>query len=140
MSEAEKATLRYNYIMSNTSDIQGNFAKSSNSLSNQLMLSRKSIEQLSIGLGSALIPMAQGVIAEFTNMTVELNNAFSEGGLSGLANNFGSIFADMITGISEKVPEIVDSAVIIIQSFIIGIQENLPQITDAAISIIESLI
>ncbi|MDZ5010678.1 hypothetical protein GNF77_17615, partial [Clostridium perfringens] len=120
MSEAEKATLRYNYIMSNTSDIQGNFAKSSNSLSNQLMLSRKSIEQLSIGLGSALIPMAQGVIAEFTNMTVELNNAFSEGGLSGLANNFGSIFADMITGISEKVPEIVDSAVIIIQSFIIG--------------------
>lgn len=140
MSEAEKATLRYNYIMNNTSEIQGDFAKSSKSLSNQLLLSRTSIEQLSIGLGSALIPMAQGVIEEFANMTVELNNAFSEDGLGGLASKFGSIFGNMLTGISEKVPEIMASAVVVIQSFIIGIQESLPQIIEAAISIIESLI
>ncbi len=36
MDEASKTALRYQYIMDNTKDVQGNFSKTSGSLANQL--------------------------------------------------------------------------------------------------------
>lgn len=56
MTEAEKATLRYNYILSVTSNAQGDFAKTSDGYANQLRLVQGGIENLAIALGSQLLP------------------------------------------------------------------------------------
>lgn len=55
MTQAEKATLRYNYLMSVTSDMQGDFARTSGSWANQVRLLTLNFQSLSAVIGQGLI-------------------------------------------------------------------------------------
>lgn len=54
--------LRYNYLVSVTADAQGDFARTSNSLANQLRILSLNFDQLKIAVGNALMPIAQAVL------------------------------------------------------------------------------
>lgn len=56
MTQAEQATLRYNYLMSVTADAQGDFAKTSESFANQQRIAKLTVENLSATLGEQLLP------------------------------------------------------------------------------------
>ena len=56
MTEAEKATLRYNYLMAQTADAQGDFARTSDSFANQQRILQLQWENLSASLGEKLLP------------------------------------------------------------------------------------
>lgn len=58
MTEAERVQLRYNYIMSATSDAQGDFERTSDGFANQLRLLSNNIDSLTTSIGSALLPAA----------------------------------------------------------------------------------
>ena len=62
MTQAEQATLRYQYIMSATADAQGDFANTSDSLANQQRILQLEIQTLAAEIGQDLMPIAQEVL------------------------------------------------------------------------------
>lgn len=140
MTQAEQATLRYNYLMSVSKDAQGDFARTSTSLANQLRIAKLSLQDLGATIGQTLIPLAQEAVKELNGFTKELKDAFASGGFEGLAGKLGDVLSKIITDISSKLPKFVELAVKIIQSLMNGLEKNLPQITKSAIKIIETLI
>ena len=62
MTQAEQATLRYQYIMSATADAQGDFANTSDSLANQQRILQLEIQTLAAEIGQDLMPIAQSAI------------------------------------------------------------------------------
>ena len=83
MTEAEKAGLRYNYILQATADAQGDFAKTADSFANQTRILSLQFETLKTTIGNALLPMVTNVVSAFNdlldtsdsvkNLTVSMN-------------------------------------------------------------------
>lgn len=69
-----------------------------------------------------------------------MQEGFSEDGFEGMAEAFAEGFTNILMMLVEKAPEIVDVAIVMIQSFINAIQENLPMIINSAIQIITTLV
>lgn len=88
MSQAEKAMLRYNYLLSVTGDQQGDFARTSDTWANQVRLLKLNFESLSATIG-------QGLIAAFLPVVKSINVLL--GKLQTLANAFKSLM-ELITG------------------------------------------
>lgn len=62
MTQAEQATLRYNYLLSTTADAQGDFSKTSGSFANQQKLMKANIQQMSGEIMTAMLPaLASGM-------------------------------------------------------------------------------
>lgn len=68
MSQAEQATLRYQYIMEATADAQGDFSRTSDSLANQQRTLQMEVETLSADLGAALLPVALDVVGALRDL------------------------------------------------------------------------
>lgn len=96
--------------------------------------------------------MFAGVLAEDTTNAISseflpaindtisaMQEGFSEEGFEGMAEAFAEGFTNILLMLVEKAPEIVDVAIVMIQSFINAIQENLPMITSSAIEIVIAL-
>lgn len=78
MSQNEKVSLRYQYVLANTANAQGDFARTSDSTANQLRVLRESIKEAAASLGADLLPIVTPVIAR----------------LAELAQSFGSLDED----------------------------------------------
>ena len=63
MTQAEQATLRYQYIMNATADAQGDFANTSDSLANQQRILQLEIQTLAAEIGQDLMPIAQEILS-----------------------------------------------------------------------------
>lgn len=57
MTQGEKTMLRYQYLMAKTTDVQGDFARTSDSLSNQQKLLKANISQLAADGAKGLLPV-----------------------------------------------------------------------------------
>lgn len=62
MNQAEQVTLRYNYLMSVTKDVQGDFAKTSDSLSNRIRILGGRFTEMKTKLGEQLLPYANKAV------------------------------------------------------------------------------
>ena len=67
MSQQEQTMLRYNYLLEQTADAQGDFARTSDSYANQQRIMELTLQNLSAELGEKLLPVA----LEFTQMITE---------------------------------------------------------------------
>lgn len=99
MSEAEKVLLRYNYLMSVTSDAQGDFARNSNSWANQIRLLKLNFDSFKATLGQAFINVLTPVIQVLNQLIGYLNTA---------ATAFASFIAS-ITGQTQTATNAVGS-------------------------------
>ena len=110
-----------------------------NNLHGQLTLLKSSAE----GFGLALYDKIQKPLTEMASWAVEslneLTTAFEENGVDGLVEAAGNILSEAITAVVDKLPEFVNLAVSVIESFVNGISENKETIADGAISIITTL-
>ena len=70
----------------------------------------------------------------------ELSSAFKQGGLDGLVESLGSVFADAAAQVVKSAPKLVSAAVSAIKSFVSGLRGNTGQILDAAIEMGASLL
>lgn len=68
MTQAEQATLRYNYLMSVTKDAQGDFAKTSDSFANQQRILELNFETLSATLGEMILPTLNSLLKSVNNL------------------------------------------------------------------------
>ena len=62
MTQAEQATLRYNYLMSVTADAQGDFARTSDSLANSWRSFKTSMTSIVASIGEAVLPFVNEAI------------------------------------------------------------------------------
>nr|DAF17373.1 MAG TPA: minor tail protein [Caudoviricetes sp.] len=108
MTQAEKATIRYNYLMSVTSDMQGDFARTSGTWANQVRLLTLNFQSLSAVIGQGLIagilPAIQALNALMSKL-MQAANVFrnfmyvlmgkklkgSQSGVSDIVSNLGGI-------------------------------------------------
>lgn len=67
MSQAEQATLRYNYLMSVTKDAQGDFAKTSDSFANQQRILALNFDELSAKIGEKVLPILNDLIIKINS-------------------------------------------------------------------------
>ena len=70
----------------------------------------------------------KGLVKEASGWITELTKATDEGGINGLVEAFGSIFAKVVTKITSMTPKIVQAGVGLVSNLISGVKSNLPQI------------
>lgn len=68
MSQAEKVQLRYNYVLANTANAQGDFARTSDSVANQTRMAKEQLKQAAAALGQNLVPAAASALKVLNNM------------------------------------------------------------------------
>lgn len=75
MTEAEKVLLRYNYLLSVSSDAQGDFARNSSSWANQIRVLKLNFDSLKATLGQAFINILTPVLQILNQLIGYLNTA-----------------------------------------------------------------
>lgn len=156
MTQAEQTTLRYQYIMENAADAQGDFARTSDSLANQSKTLSQQLQSVGGKIGSAFIPYLKDAakalnevfsgqisVSEFTGKII----AVMRSGADALRQNLPEIQAaaqEILTAIiqiiSEGLPLLAELAVPLMMTLAQGILENLPTIVQAGIEVLTALI
>ena len=113
MTQAEQATLRYQYIMQATADAQGDFAKTSDSYANQVRILQLEIQTLSADIGNGLMPIAQ----ELVGWAREGISWFSQysGGITNFANTVMDALSPIVEDIVPRLANIIASIAPILQ-------------------------
>lgn len=68
MSQAEKVQLRYNYILENTKNAQGDYARTADGTANSIRTMQSSTENLTASLGQHLLPIITPIIQKLTEI------------------------------------------------------------------------
>lgn len=156
MSQAEQATLRYNYIMQATADAQGDFAKTSTSYANQQRILQLNIENLSASLGKKLLPTinefttaVNGLLSgnasmyEFTqqmsDLAVSAIRSFSSA-LPGMLQVGGQFISTLMTGIMEAAPQLLGAIFTVTNTLGESLTTYLPIMADFGMDIITTLV
>lgn len=105
MTQAEQATLRYNYLMSVSKDAQGDFARTSGSLANQLRIAKLNISSLAADLGKLLLPVAQNAVKSFNDVAEKLRVAFQSEEMQSNIKNIVEKIGELIGKIGELISE-----------------------------------
>lgn len=109
-------------------------------LKGSITILKSSLEGLGIEFYKNVDSPAKDVVKTLTGMVGSLTSALESGGLQGLVNKIGGMFADVVVEVSSFAPKMVDAGVSLIQSFIQGLTSNLPTIVEGAIQIVTSLV
>lgn len=87
MTQAEKAMLRYRYVMANTTAAQGDFARTANTWANQIRILKQQFEQLASVIGGAFINALKPLVRAL-NVAMSYIIAFAQT----VSNALGKIF------------------------------------------------
>ena len=155
MTQAEQATLRYNYLMSVSADAQGDFARTSGSYANQLRIAQLNMENLATGIGAKLLPICNEALTIFNGMfsgTMDISTGFSKltemvvnlandllNSLPQIAETAGQIITSFASGITSMLPQLAPIATRVITTLVNTFSSNIAQITTAAVQIILTL-
>ena len=109
-------------------------------LQGQITILKSAVEGLGIEFYESIQEPLKDVVKTGIGYIGELSSAFKEGGLDGLVESLGSVFADAAARIVKSAPKLVSAAVSAIRSFVSGLRGNTGQILDAAIEMGASLL
>lgn len=79
MTQAEQATLRYQYIMETTADAQGDYSKTADSTANKTRTTMLQFQTLSAELGQQLLPIVNDVLGASQSVIKWFNNLDASG-------------------------------------------------------------
>lgn len=74
MDQAQQVAVRYQYVLSQTKNAQGDFARTSDSTANQLRILQESLKEAAATLGSELLPVVTPIIAQINELIQSFNN------------------------------------------------------------------
>lgn len=78
MGQAEKVTLRYNYVLSKTQNAQGDYARTSDGTANSMRTLQASIDNLGVAFGQHLLPIITPIINKVTDMVTQFGSLDDE--------------------------------------------------------------
>ena len=134
MSQAEQTTLRYNYLMEQTANAQGDFAKTSDGFANQQRILEMQFENLATGIGEFLLPTLNEALVVFNDM-MSGEISFEQG-----IGQLTQIVVDLANSIVEKLPEILNAGMKMLEALVQGFMEMIPNILPAVIQLLTSLV
>ncbi len=134
VKDLEKSIPRFDLLSGWIEDSDGAMANMAETMSDNL---QGRITEFSSALESVKIAIFEalgnsnlkGLVKEASGWITELTKATDEGGINGLVEAFGSIFAKVVTKITSMTPKIVQAGVGLVSNLISGVKSNLPQIT-----------
>lgn len=114
MTQAEKAMLRYQYVMANTGAAQGDFARTANTWANQVRILKQNFEQLGSVVGGTLINAFKPLVQALNSVMGKLI-AFAETVSNALGKIFGWKYESAsggagTTGLATDMEDAADSA------------------------------
>ena len=139
MTQAEQATLRYNYLMSASADAQGDFARTNDNLANQLRIAQLEVQNLGGAIGMSLLPMAQEMLGVGIDMLGQLKQGFEQGGVEGLISAATNVVGQLLNGFVNSAPSLIDAGVQILMMVLNGIATLIPTLPQQSQSIITAL-
>ena len=139
MTQAEQATLRYNYLMAASADAQGDFARTNDSLANQLRIAQLEVQNLGGAIGMSLLPMAQEMLDVGIDMLGQLKQGFEQGGVEGLISAATNVVGQLLNGFVTAAPNLIDAGVQILMMVLNGIATLIPTLPQQSQSIITAL-
>lgn len=139
MSQAEQATLRYNYLMAVSADAQGDFTRTQDSLANQMRIAQLQVQEMGATIGSALLPMATAGAKTLNEMLSSLREGFESGGIDGLFQRLESVVTSLASTLAAKAPEMATAAVGLLTALINGLVGAMPALLTAGAQIVTSL-
>lgn len=74
MSQAELVQLRYNYVIAQTTNAQGDFARTSGSVANQTRMAKEQVKEIAAQLGENLVPIASKVLSGINDLLKGFSN------------------------------------------------------------------
>lgn len=74
MTQAEQASLRYNYLLQTTAGAQGDFARTAGSYANQLKLFGENINEIKAGMGESLLDFVSPALTTFNEWYANLSS------------------------------------------------------------------
>ena len=89
-------------------------------------------EGVSKSLATEILPSINGALSE-------LQNAFETGGFDALSQKLGTVVSNLLVGLVQKLPQLVQMGSQILQNLLLGIQNSIPTIAQSAVSIIQNL-
>ena len=91
MSQAEKVTLRYQYVMAQTSNAQGDFTRTGDSLSNKLRKLGQTIKQVGEQIGQLIVPYVTAIVDKIQAAVTWVSNL--DDGMKNTILTIGAIVA-----------------------------------------------
>ncbi len=96
MSQAEKVALRYAYVMSVTTNAQGDFVRTSDGAANQMRTFKEAIKELGASFGEVLLPAITPMISGINDIIIGFGNLSPETkaiiiGVAGVAAAIGPV-------------------------------------------------
>lgn len=134
MTEAEKVQLRYNYLMSATTDAQGDFAKTSDGFANQQRIASLQLQTLSGAIGNVFLPIFTNAMQQVTSTLPQVTEAFDDalGGDGAAAQALTSGIAEMlnnlVSSISAFLPQLLAGFNGVLLSLVGGLAQSLPTV------------
>lgn len=78
MSQAEQVTLRYQYILANTTNAQGDFLRTNDGVANQMRIFQESLKQLGTEFGRTVLPAFNEIIKKVNSFLFSLQQLSPE--------------------------------------------------------------
>ncbi len=161
MSQAEQTMLRYNYILQQSADAQGDFERTSDSFANQQRILELNMQSVKAMMGEELIPVMQQFISALNDGLPDIASMLAEGAdperaaeiLGGFADELldgleditsiiqesGDNVRNLIAGMGDSTSDLAQGAVDVLTVFCEEIIQSLPDITNVAFRMIEGL-
>ena len=114
--------------------------KQSQTFSGMISTLKDNAQQL---LGDVVQPISDSMVSTLLPAAIDaidqISNAFQTQGVDGLIQAGSQVLVNLLTGIAQKLPDVIETAVQIIKSIVDGLNKNMPQIITAAGQILASL-
>jgi hypothetical protein len=68
MTQSEKVLLRYQYVMKNTANAQGDFERTGGGAANQMRMFNESLKELGVQFGAVILPAVTQIITKFNSI------------------------------------------------------------------------
>ena len=134
----------FNSLVKNIDNADGSAQKMAdtmqNNLQGQITILKSGLEGLGIEIYESMSEPLTDAAKEAQNYVNRLTTAFTEGGLSGMIEEAGSIFGELATKAVEAAPKMIDAAMSFLQAFVNGIANNSSKLVKAAINIVKTLV
>lgn len=115
--------------------------KQSQTFSGMISTLKDNAQQL---LGDVVQPISDSMVSTLLPAAIDaidqMAKAFETEGTDGLIKAGSQILVDLLTGMAQKLPDVIEIAVQIIESIVDGLNKNMPQIITAAGQILLALV
>lgn len=111
-----------------------------NNLSGDITLFQSALEGAKIAVSDSLTPALREFVQFGADGLSQLTAAFKEGGIDGAMSKLGDLLGEAANKLIEKLPDMVDAGIKLLQSLLDAILQNIDILVQAALQVVMSIV